>query len=275
MIKIIFTDVDGTLLDSWGNVSQDNIVTCLKAQEQQIPVVINTGRYGINALKVAKMIKADQFQGYVIGNDGAEIWSFKDNKWIYLSQLNNQIANKLAKWLLNYHSDLLLNFSALNNMYVNRLYSKWGKWLEHLEISIIKITDFDDIKENISKVMIILEQYWDSKKIKKFMTDFEIEFPDLTIVQYHTNVFSIGNKNVNKGTAISWLCEYLKIDVQDALAIGDSFNDLPMFEVVGHPVVMDNAHEAIKSYGEWIAPNNDSHGVCRSIEHYILNTKIN
>lgn len=270
MIKIIFTDVDGTLLDSWGNVSQDNIAACLKAQENNVPVVINTGRYGTNSLKVAKLIKADQFHGYAIGNDGAEIWSFKDNKWIFLSQLDSEIANKLANWLLNYHPDLLLNFSGINSMYVNRLFSKYEKWTEHLNISIKQIKEFNDIKENISKIMVTLEQYWDSNRIKKFISDFETEFPDLTIVQYHTNFFSIGNKDINKGTAIDWLCKHLKIDVKDALAIGDSFNDLPMFEMVGHPVVMDNAHQAIKSYGEWIAPNNDNHGVCRTIEHYVL-----
>ncbi|MGL5268884.1 MAG: HAD family hydrolase [Spiroplasma sp.] len=270
MVKIIFTDVDGTLLDSWGKISQNNINACLKVQENNIAVIVNTGRYGTNALKVAKLIKADKYHGYVIGNDGAEIWSFKDNKWIYLSQLNLKTANRLTKWLLNYHPGLLLNFSTLNSMYVNRLYSKWGKWLEHLEFSIIKINSFSDIKEQISKVLVILEHYWDSSEIKKFINEFEIEFPDLTIVQYHTNVFSIGNKNINKGTAISWLCKYLNIDIKNALAIGDSFNDLPMFEIVGHPVVMDNAHKAVKTYAEWIAPNNDNHGVYHTINHYLL-----
>lgn len=270
MIKIIFTDVDGTLLDSWGEISQENITACLKAQENNVAVVINTGRYGTNALKVAKLIKADQYQGYSIGNDGSEIWSFKDNKWIYLSQIKADTAHKLANWLFSYDPNLLLNFSGLENMYVNRFYSKWGKWLEHLDISIKEIKTFDDIQEDISKVMVILEHYWESSQIKKFISDFEAKFPDLTIVQYHTNFFSIGNRDINKGTAIKWLCEYLKIDMQDTLAVGDSFNDLPMFEVVGHPVVMDNAHQAIKTYGEWIAPNNDNHGVCRAIEHYLF-----
>lgn len=274
MVKIVFTDVDGTLLDSWGNVSQDNINACVSVQQQNIPVVINTGRYGANAVKIAKLIKANQHQGYAIGNDGAEIWSFEKNKWIYLSQIEARTANKLAKWLLEYHKDILLNFSGLNNMYVNRLYSKWGKWLEHLEISILQIKSFNDIKENISKIMVILEQYWNSDQIKQFIDNFENEFPELTIVQYHTNFFSIGNKNIDKGSAITWLTKYLGINVKNAIAIGDSFNDLPMFEVVGHPVVMDNAHQAIKSYGEWIAPNNDNHGVSRTIEHYIFNKKV-
>lgn len=271
MIKIIFTDVDGTLLDSWGNVSQDNIDACLAVQKQNIPVVINTGRYGKNAIKVAKMIKADQYHGYAIGNDGAEIWSFKDDKWIYLSQLNLETINHLSTWLLSYDSKILLNFSSLNSMYVNRLYSKWGKWLEHLDFSIIKIDSFSEIKEEISKILIILEHAWDTQKIKKFISEFETEFSELEIIQYHTNVFSIGKKGINKGTAIKWLCDHLNINTSSAIAIGDNFNDLPMFEVAGHPVVMDNAHEAVKSYAEWIAPNNDKHGVQHTINQFILN----
>lgn len=270
MIKIVFIDIDGTLLDSWGKISKNNIKACLNVQKQNIPVVINTGRYGTNALKIAEMIKVNHYQGYVIGNDGAEIWSFKKQQWIYLSQLNIKTMIKLAKWLLSYHDDLLLNFSSLNNMYVNRLHIKWGKWLEHLDVSIIEISDFSEIKENISKIMIILERYWNIEQIKRFISEFEEKFPTLTITQYHTNVFSIGNKNINKGTALIWLAKYLNINVKDALAIGDNFNDLAMFEVVGHPVVMDNAHEAIKIYGEWIAPNNDSHGVSKTLDYYIL-----
>lgn len=271
MIEIIFTDVDGTLLDSLGNISQNNIEACLKVQKQNIPVVINTGRYGSNAIKVAKIIKADQYDGYAIGNDGAEIWSFKDNRWIFLSQLNLEIVKKLAKWLLSYHPKLLLNFSSLNSMYVNRLYSKWGKWLQYLDFAIVEINSFSEIKEKISKVLVIVEHYWDVTDIKKFVREFEMEFPDLEIIQYHSNVFSIGNKNINKGTAIIWLCKYLNIATSYALAIGDNSNDLSMFEIVGHPIVMDNAHEFVKSYAEWIAPNNDSHGVQHTINRFILN----
>lgn len=270
MIKIIFTDVDGTLFNSYSKLCEPNRIACLKAQDQGVPVVITTGRYGANAINVAKEIAADKNSGYVIGNDGSEIWSFKDNKWIYLKQLPQKISHELYEWLFNYSQDFILNFNCIKELYINRLYNKWASWVQHLGVDIIKIKHFSDIKEPVSKVMVILEKYWEIHKINKFINDFEKKFPGLTMVQYHINVFSIGPKDISKGSAIKWLCNYLSISTDQALAIGDSFNDLTMFETVGYPVVMDNAHEAIKTYAKWIAPNNDDSGVAHTLNHYLF-----
>lgn len=272
MIKIIFTDADGTLLNTSGNISNENLKICLRAQQQNIPVVITTGRYGVNALELAKQIKAPTYNGYVIGSDGAEIWSFKDNKWIYLSQINLNITRKLAEWLLDYDNKLLLNFISLNNMYVNSLYPKWGsfyKWLKNLIIPINKIEKSEEIREDISRIIVILEKGWKKEKTDKFFAEFEEKFPNLTIVQSNDNIYSISKKNINKGTAISWLCKYLNINFKDILGIGDNFNDIPMFEVVGYPVVMHNAHQSIKDYGILIAPSNDNNGFYHGIKHIL------
>lgn len=269
MIEIIFTDLDGTLLNSSGKISDNNFAACIKAQKQGIPVVINTGRYGENALEIAKTIKVDQYHGYSIGNDGAEIWSFKDKKWIYLSQLNFKETNNLAKWLLKYDSSLLLNFSCIDSFYVNRLYEKWEQWLAQLQIKITEIKDFTKFDKIVSRVMVILENPWNDKKVKQFINKFKQQFPNLTIAQYHHNTFSISQKNTSKGAAIIWLCHHLGLDVKKALAMGDNANDLSMLEIVGYPVVMGNADEKFKGHGKWIAPDNNDHGVAQTIEYYL------
>ncbi|WP_338960128.1 MULTISPECIES: Cof-type HAD-IIB family hydrolase [unclassified Spiroplasma] len=270
MVKIIFTDVDGTLFDSGSALSEINLNACLKAQKNNIKVVINTGRYGENAIRVGKMINAEKYDGYIIGNDGAEIWSYTKQKWIYLQQLNSEITIKLYEWLTKYNKQMILHFNSIDTLYVNHAANSWSTWVENLQIKIIKLTNSTDIKMPISKVMVILEKYWKANKITKFINSFETNFPDLTIVQYHTNVFSIGNKNINKGSALQWLCNHLNIDTKDALTIGDGFNDLPMFEVSGHPIVMENANIALKPYGKTIAPNNDEHGVGYIINNYVF-----
>lgn len=269
MIKIIFTDLDGTLLNSSGKISDNNLVACIKAQEKGIPVVINTGRYGENALEIAKKIKADQYQGYAIGNDGAEIWSFKDKKWIYLSQLKPQETNKLTKWLLEYDSELLLNFSCIDSFNVNNLYERWEQWLAQLQIKMTEIKDLTKFDKIVSRIMLILKNPWDDEKVQQFTNNFNQQFPNLTIVQYHQNTFSISQKNTNKGAAIIWLCHRLGLDVKKAVAIGDSANDLSMLKVVGYPVVMTNANEKYKVHGKWIAPDNNNHGVAQTIEYYL------
>ncbi len=269
MIEIIFTDLDGTLLNSSSKISDDNIAACIKAQVQGIPVVINTGRYGENAVAMAKKIKVNQYQGYAIGNDGAEIWSFKENKWIYLSQLNAQETTKLTKWLLKYDSELLLNFGCLDSFYVNSLYERWEQWLAQLQIKMTQIKDLAKFDKTVSRIMVVLKNPWDNKKVKHFINNFNQQFPNLTIVQYHQNTFSISQKNTSKGTAIIWLCHRLGLDVKKAIAIGDGANDLSMLKVVGYPVVMNNANEKYKGHGKWIAPNNNDHGVAQTIEYYL------
>lgn len=270
MVKIIFTDVDGTLFDSASALSEINLNACLKAQKNNIKVVINTGRYGENAIRVGKMINANQYDGYIIGNDGAEIWSYTKQEWIYLQQLTTETTIKLYEWLTKYDKQMILHFNSIDSLYVNHAANSWGTWVENLQIKIVKLTKSSDIKMPISKIMVILEKYWNANEITKFVNNFETNFPDLTIVQYHTNVFSIGNKNIDKGSALQWLCNHLNINTNDALTIGDGFNDLPMFEVSGHPIVMENANIALKPYGKVIAPNNDEHGVGHIINNYIF-----
>ncbi|WP_174480155.1 HAD-IIB family hydrolase [Spiroplasma endosymbiont of Danaus chrysippus] len=192
MVKIIFTDVDGTLFDSGSALSEINLNACLKAQKNNIKVVINTGRYGENAIRVGKMINAEKYDAYIIGNDGAEIWSYTKQKWIYLQQLNSETTIKLYEWLTKYNKQMILHFNSIDTLYVNHAANSWSTWVENLQIKIIKLTNSTDIKMPISKVMVILEKYWKANEITKFINNFETNFPDLTIVQYHTNVFSIG-----------------------------------------------------------------------------------
>ncbi|WP_308149413.1 Cof-type HAD-IIB family hydrolase [Spiroplasma sp. AdecLV25b] len=270
MVKIIFTDVDGTLFDSTSALSEVNLNACLKAQKNNIKVVINTGRYGENAIRVGEMINAEKYNGYIIGNDGAEIWSFEKQEWIYLQQLTQTDTTKLYKFLTNYNDKMILHFNSIDTLYVNHAANSWGKWVENLQIKIVQLKDFKDITMPISKIMVILEKYLSSENFAKFISAFKSEFPHLTIVQYHTNVFSIGVKDISKGSAVQWLCNLLEIDTKDALTIGDGFNDLPMFEISGHPIVMENANIALKPFGKIIAPSNDDHGVGHIINNYVL-----
>ena len=73
-------------------------------------------------------------------------------------------------------------------------------------------------------------------------------------------------KGTSKGNAIKKLCEYLKIDLKDSVALGDSYNDLSMFEVVGHSVAMGNAPEDIKRIVDEVTDTNNEDGVAKFLE---------
>ena len=74
-------------------------------------------------------------------------------------------------------------------------------------------------------------------------------------------------KGTSKGNAIKKLCEYLRIDLKDSVAIGDSYNDITMFEVVGHSVAMGNAPEDIKKMVDKVTDTNNEDGVAKFLEN--------
>ena len=77
------------------------------------------------------------------------------------------------------------------------------------------------------------------------------------------------NKHVDKGTGIRRLCEYLGIPLADALALGDTYNDIQMLEAVGHGYVVANAEEHMRAQARFVAPTNNERGVAQVIDRLL------
>ena len=69
-----------------------------------------------------------------------------------------------------------------------------------------------------------------------------------------------------KAVAVRTLCELWGIDPADAYAFGDSSNDMPMLEAVGHGYLMGNASDELLASAPRVAPSNDEDGVARVLE---------
>jgi Cof subfamily protein (haloacid dehalogenase superfamily) len=79
----------------------------------------------------------------------------------------------------------------------------------------------------------------------------------------------INHKEVNKGSTLRSMAEYLEIPMKAILAVGDSHNDLSMFRAAGVAVAMGNAPEAVQRQADWIAPTNDDDGLVWLLERLI------
>ena len=74
------------------------------------------------------------------------------------------------------------------------------------------------------------------------------------------------NLGVDKGSGVAHLCEHLGIDIVDAAAVGDTYNDIPMLERVGHSFIVDNAEEHMNAHAKWRIPSNNDGGVLTLID---------
>ena len=77
-------------------------------------------------------------------------------------------------------------------------------------------------------------------------------------------------KNINKGNGLKHLCQVLNLSIEQTIVVGDAGNDVEALKVAGLAVVMDNAIDEIKQYGDVIVSDCDHDGCKEAIEKYLL-----
>jgi hydroxymethylpyrimidine pyrophosphatase-like HAD family hydrolase len=78
------------------------------------------------------------------------------------------------------------------------------------------------------------------------------------------------SRQVSKAKALRDMIDYLGLEFDQVLAVGDSYNDLSTFEVAGLKAAMGNAPDSLRQLADWVAPPVDEDGVAAVIERFIL-----
>ena len=89
---------------------------------------------------------------------------------------------------------------------------------------------------------------------------------DVELYQQVLNRASEDPRAVPVLCCVAHLCEHLGIDIADAAAVGDTYNDIPMLERVGHSFIVDNAEEHMNAHAKWRIPSNNDGGVLTLID---------
>jgi 5-amino-6-(5-phospho-D-ribitylamino)uracil phosphatase len=93
--------------------------------------------------------------------------------------------------------------------------------------------------------------------------------PGLIITASHANNIEINHQDANKGAGVSMLAEHFGMALEQVAVMGDSYNDLPMFEVAGYRIAMENAASILKETADFITLSNAEHGVAAGIRHLL------
>jgi 5-amino-6-(5-phospho-D-ribitylamino)uracil phosphatase len=273
---IIAIDMDGTLLHSDGKISERNQRSILQCQKNNHQVVIATGR----AYKDAdRQLKAVGLECPIISLNGAAI-NLTDLTSIHDLPLDKESLIPVLEWVRD-QNDLYCEVYCEDNVYVG-LHNR-----EHLEGLTSILTEDSELKEIVEKqfqqavVTYIddIRQVWSGdKEIYKVLIfslnenslhEAQSKFSELSayaITSSHPNNIEINHEKATKGHALIKLASYLNMDMKETLVIGDSFNDLPMFEVAGTSIAMKNAAPLVKEKSDHITLTNDEHGVSVVLE---------
>lgn len=289
MYKLVAIDLDGTLLNSYGEVSKENKEAIQNAIQKGTEIVLASGRMPSSVKNIALELGADK---YIISGNGTMVYDIQKEAVIYDVFMAKEKALEIIKiceensiyynvYTKNSVLAKSLNYNILfynnenskkplekrTNINIVEDIEKYIKQTQDLNILKITICDSNQIifasiirkLKLVANVDVLEIEHMSRKCIKHGTQEVPIEY-------YYTEVSS---KNANKWTAIEFLMKKLKIQKEEVMAIGDNANDKEMVEEAGLGVAMGNSMLAANNIGDIVVKDNNSSGVAQAINQYI------
>lgn len=269
-IKVIFMDIDGTLRNSNRKLTKRTINAVKKIQSLGINVILCSGRSRNHTQNVSKQVGASRF---IISSNGADVYDYEKHKSIYNTFIENQACIQMYNVATQNNLRFIMNVDDVRYVTDSQDQDEMDR--------ILNSTMEEFLKNHNVAQCILLDK--DFNKMKRLQDEIEgidsicainksksLIFDDEPIDHKRT-YFDLVSTKTSKGNAIKKMCEYLGVSLDQAMAFGDSVNDVQMFEVVGWPVVMGNASDDIKKLGKVIADTNDNDGVAQILERLYEN----
>ena len=262
-IKLIASDIDGTILPFGGKISQATIDIIDECREKGILFALASGRCYPEAVKVAKMVG---IRAPIICANGACVHD-ADGNIIHedvLTPEESEIAFNIIKdcgWMVNsYVRGKVLRLHT-ETMTVGGPQDKPGKYDDFEFIDNDAARMDAEGRERVYKY----EVYSHDKALLKRLTD-ELTEAGLSVSSSVPTDIEIMSHNAGKGTTVKWLANHIGATFDQTMAFGDNTNDLDMLECVGWPVAMENAVDELKAAARLIAPRCEEDGVAQVIE---------
>lgn len=257
MIKLIATDMDGTLLNKNREISWGNLKALRYAKSKGVSLAIATGRAFFD---VRHLMREADIDTHIIGTNGATIHS-SDGKLLGADYLEQDDALKMIAELADQH--FYIGVYTENHIYVPEsgtdwLYQELNRLHIHEDRSVgfqgatrdtfyRTFSDWHELEKTGADFYKVIIFSYDDEKLQRARKKFE-EQHRFSIVSSGIGNFEIMARNVSKGNALDHLAHYLRISLDEIMAIGDNYNDLSMFEVAGLSVAMGNADRDIKMH---------------------------
>ena len=267
-IKLIATDMDGTLLNDQKQITPAALEAIAAARAQGIKVVLATGRPLPGVQNYVQQLGLSGSDEYVLTYNGAFVQNLAGNPVI-----EHPLGyNDFLRWneLAVKHSTYI-HFETLNHFYTPNadmnLYISMESFLTRMPIRYRKPEQISAAIE-ISKIMITDEP----AKLTEFIEQVPETFHnDYQLTQSEDFFYEVNSKTASKGTSVLELAENLGIAPNEVMILGDQGNDLSMFKQKDFVrVAMGNAIDMIKDHATYVTDSNEDDGFAKAVRKYAL-----
>ena len=261
MIKLVATDIDGTILIPEGKF-RDSIKECIHTLcNKGIKVVLVTGRMNAAAVKIAEELGLTT---PVISYQGGLI--VENNKVLYERYLTESQAERVLEWANS--ENIHINLYNDDILYSEKDCYEIRRYCNNLHTT-HTIKPFSEIKKSkINKLLAI--DFSNPDRIDMLEKELPKIFPDLYIIKSNPYFLEFSNPEGSKKCAVEFLQKYWNLNKEEILTIGDQNNDIALLKAGGVKIAMGNATNELKEIADFITDSVYEDGFIKAMEKFCL-----
>lgn len=261
MIKLIATDMDGTLLNSNGELPKDFFEILNGLLNKGVVFVAASGRQYhtlINNFGIAKdKIYFAAENGSFVVHKGKELFS---------KTIKREIILEIIEFVKEFGNHKVI-LCGKKYGYIEDTSTEFIEQVDKYYHKNKKVSGFEDVKDEFLKISLCDL----NETPEEFAKVLKEKFGHLVNVVISGDIWiDIGRKDVNKGVALKFIQNKFGINHEETMVFGDYFNDIDMLKSAYHSYVMVNAPHGVKKHGRFIAGSNDENGVLEVIKKKVL-----
>ena len=270
-IRLLATDIDGTLLNPQFEISEGDLAALRRAHASGIEIVLVTGRRHAFALPIAQQLGFDL---WLISSNGAVTRSLAGETF-HRDMMPAETCRRLCAAMQEFRGHTVLTFDketkgAIVLEGLDELSMSIRRWLEKNMEYIEFVVPIEDalVTDPVQAMfcgsmqrMAIVRNAIERCGLDGEITMLRTEYPtrDLSMID-------VLNGGCSKGHALERWANHRGIARAEVMAIGDNHNDVEMLEFAGHPVIMGNACAELRGRGWTVTLGNDQYGVATAVD---------
>lgn len=256
--KILFFDIDGTLISETSNEIPESTKNALKkAQENGHITIINTGR--TRAL-IEQRLQDMKFDGYICGcGTYIEI----HNKVLYHKTIDKNKYKEIIQVLKENETEMIIEGIECIYMDTETKDKQRQNTIEGFLKRGFPIKSLNSEDLSFDKFCFTLENSNRQKNIIEYLENEGFDYIDRG-----SNFFEVVPKGHSKASGMKFLLNYFKLQKEDSYAFGDSYNDTAMFEYCPNGVLMANGKKDLSKIVSFVTKDVDEDGIEYALQHF-------
>lgn len=273
MIKLIATDLDGTLMSpDHMTITSRTVNTLTQAHNRGIKIALATGR---PLAIIGNVIEQIPFTDYIIYSNGACVFDRKLNTNIYEDLISNSDARDIIAFLLKYpvFFEVYIKGTAHYQFGTENYFISNDMPQEFLDTVIGTMTGHKNILEAIGDKAVEKVTLYSVKE--KFFAEISnmLAKHNLSVASSFKDNLETTTLTANKGEAVKRICRSLGITAHNTMAFGDAGNDCDMLKFAKYSFAMANATQECKNAAAYITLSNAEDGLAVAVEEFALKSK--